>query len=80
LVSVNERVDSGLKAGGEDLSDGLHDAFLERDRAKMERVVSRIGFWEENEKGAVNAGKIQGTMVKRGEHGKDIRGDKVPKG
>jgi hypothetical protein len=43
------------------------------------RVINRISFWEKYEEGSVDTSEIQGTVIERGEHGKNIQGDEVAK-
>jgi hypothetical protein len=66
LVSVDKRVNGGLQASSKDFRDRLHDAVLERDRTELGRMVGRVSFWEKDEEGPINTGKIQGTTVEGG--------------
>jgi hypothetical protein len=78
LVGIDERVNGGLQASSKDFRDRLHDAVLERDRTELGRVVSRVSFWEKDEEGPINTGKIQGTTVEGGKNLINIRGNKIP--
>jgi hypothetical protein len=58
LVSVDKRVNGGLQSSSKDFCDRFHDAVLERNRAKLGRMVGRVSFWEKDEEGPINTGKI----------------------
>jgi hypothetical protein len=41
-------------------------------------MVGRVSFWEKDEEGPINTGKIQGTTIEGGKNLIDIRGNKIP--
>jgi hypothetical protein len=68
LVSIHQRVDSGLEPGGKDFGAGFCDAILEGDRPELRWVVGPLRFRKEDKVGFVNTGEVNGTIIEGLEH------------